>query len=244
MPNYICQCDCGSEPRSVGRQALVKGESKSCGCLHKDIVRAAAHDLTGQVFGRLTVVARSERERTRRGQSAFWLCRCDCGTEKVISAASMKSGLTKSCGCFHKDTVSSHGFSAERIYSSWKGMIARCHNPIDPAFKNYGGRGIKVCPEWQNISAFREWAVNNGYDDALTIERVDVNGNYCPENCCFIPKSEQSKNRRNTLVITAWGEAKTASEWMEDERRKTPSLSILKSRFYKGWMPERLIETP
>ena len=234
MPNYICQCDCGSEPRSVGRQALVKGDAKSCGCLHKEIVSAAAHDLTGQIFGRLVVVSRSEREITRRGQPAYWLCKCECGAEKVVSAASMRSGLTKSCGCLQKEVVSTHGISSERIYRTWCGMIARCHHPNDSAFKDYGERGIKVCSEWQDVAAFRGWALKNGYTDTLTIERVDVNGDYCPENCCFISKADQARNRRDTLRFSAWGETKSVYDWFEDDRCKAPSLRALKMRFYRN----------
>ena len=244
MPNYICQCDCGSPVRSVSRQALTKGDAKSCGCLHKEIVSNAAHDLTGQVFGRLTVIDQADVVKRHRGQGAKWNCRCECGKTKTVGAAALKSGLTVSCGCFHKEAVTKHGKSHERIYSSWKGMTARCQNPKDPAYKNYGGRGISVCAEWQDFEVFREWALQNGYQDDLTIERKDVNGNYCPENCCFIPKAEQSKNRRNTFKITAWGETKTGAEWLQDPRCNVSSMDGLKMRILRKMPPEKAISTP
>jgi hypothetical protein len=137
-----------------------------------------------------------------------------------------------------------HGKSHERIYSTWSGMTARCQNPKDPAYKNYGGRGISVCSEWQDFEAFREWALQNGYQDDLTIERKDVNGNYCPENCCFIPKAEQSKNRRNTFKITAWGETKTGAEWLQDPRCNVSSMDGLKMRILRKMPPEKAISTP
>jgi|GEM_PF-218872 len=254
MPNYICQCDCGSPVRSVSRQALVKGDAKSCGCLHKEIVSNAAHDLSGLVFGRLTVIDRADVVKRRRGQGAKWNCQCECGKTKTVGAAALKSGATQSCGCLQRENflrigaptrfVGTHKLSGERIYRSWQAMKARCQNPANPAYKDYGGRGIEVCQEWQSFEVFRGWALSNGYQDDLTIERIEVNGNYCPENCRFIPKSEQPKNRRNSLKITAWGETKTASEWVQDDRCKATSANTLKARIYRGQPPELAISAP
>jgi len=193
-PNYICQCKCGSI-RSVGRQALTKGESQSCGCLHKEIVgEGKVIDLTGKLFGTLTVIERN----FSRNQTS-WLCLCECGKQTVVSSAALKSKATQSCGCLQRKAVSKHGLSHLRIYSVWMAMIARCTNPANAAYKNYGGRGITICDEWLNsLSDFVDWALCNGYTDDLTIERINVNGNYEPKNVTFIPFAEQAKNKRRT----------------------------------------------
>jgi len=166
-------------------------------------------DLTGQRFGKLLVLRRCG---SKNGHAA-WLCRCDCGNEKIMSASSLRSG-TKSCGCLcieaiknwnqseekKKVTVSlktKHGMKGTRLYRIWQAMKARCTNQNVPCFRYYGGRDIRVCEEWKNdFQAFHEWAVENGYADNLTIDRVDVNGNYEPANCRWVTMAEQNKNKR------------------------------------------------
>ena len=166
-------------------------------------------DLTGQKFGRLTVIERAGK--TAHGEHAKWLCRCECGN--VITAASnnLRSGNTTSCGCFQSEIASkmgmankTHGKSRTRLHKVWAGMIARCYDPGKPYYKHYGGRGITVCDEWRNdFQAFHDWAMANGYDPnapfgKCTIDRIDVDGNYCPENCRWVSMKVQSSNRRNS----------------------------------------------
>ena len=173
-------------------------------------------DMTGQRFGRLVVV---EQAPLRPGaHSACWLCRCDCGRYTVVSRGSLIKGTTRSCGCLSRELSSkrlkakltTHGLSNERLYSTWKGIKRRCYKEHDAGFKHYGGRGISMCEAWKkDYLVFREWAYASGYADHLTIERVDVDGNYCPENCIWIPLEDQLRNRRRMYrykgkSISAW----------------------------------------
>lgn len=173
----------------------------------------------GQRFGRLTVVRESERQYGHR----YILCRCDCGTEKAINLNSLVHGMSNSCGCFRKEFIANknfkHGFAhreanLERLYRIWSGMKYRCFDSRCKGYYNYGGRGITVCDEWRNdYSVFREWALNNGYSDELTLDRIDNNGNYEPSNCRWATVQVQSNNTRVNKRVTYKGETHTLADW-------------------------------
>lgn len=202
LGNWRCTCDCGNE--TIARStALISGKRVSCGCTHAEALRRARVDRTGKRYGRLTAIRHVGKQN--------WLCRCDCGKEVVVDGRNLTCGHTKSCGCLKleraRERNTTHGCSKSRLYRIWKGMRKRCLNENEPAYKNYGGRGIKICDEWlDDYQAFRNWAMENGYDEnapygECTIDRIDVNGNYEPGNCRFITLGEQSRNTRHCRQV-------------------------------------------
>lgn len=152
-----------------------------------------AIDMVGRVYGRLKVLERS----TKRNACGdiFWKCRCSCGNEVEVSGNCLRRGHTQSCGCYHKEKqhVKKHIFYGTRIYNIWALMIQRCENPKATGYSKYGGKGIKVCAEWHDAKTFCEWAIANGYVEPLTIDRIDSEKDYCPENCRFITLEENSR---------------------------------------------------
>lgn len=141
-------------------------------------------------------------------------CTCICGNEKSVRIDGILKGLSTNCGCIKYSNLNKkHGGANTRLYRIWLGMKARCYNSKNPEYKNYGGRGILISEEWMDFSIFREWALNNGYAENLTIERIDVNSIYCKENCKWITKSEQLKNTTKTIFITYKGETLCAMDW-------------------------------
>lgn len=189
---------------------------------------AKAPDLTGDVFGRLTVIGEVEPYISPKGnKSRRWLCKCECGNLTTVTMQHLKTGHTQSCGCYSQENrirsgkLTKHGLTYKggkvtRIYRIWSQIKTRCYNPHDEHYKDYGERGICVCDEWrEDFESFHHWAVNNGYSNGLTIDRIDVNGNYEPSNCRWATSKEQSANKRNTVLVTYNGETKTLKEWSE-----------------------------
>ena len=179
-------------------------------------------DLVGNRYGRLTVVSCAPNHGTRTA----WNCLCDCGTECVITTRDLRAGDTKSCGCYMKELAierhkkhgaSSHSGNATRLYRIWKHMRRRCLCPNNKAYKNYGGRGIKICDEWaDSYIAFRDWSIAHGYKDSLTLDRIDNNGMYCPQNCRWASAVTQANNKRSNHLITHNGKTQTIAQWARE----------------------------
>lgn len=170
-------------------------------------------DLTGKTFGRLTVLGRVEN----RGKDACWRCRCECGAEIVVRGNHLRNGHTKSCGCALRDWAAQrftvHGMSSTKLHRVLRSIRMRCLNPNDIGYKHYGGRGISICEEWKNdAEAFFSWALANGYREGLTIDRIDNEGDYCPDNCRFVDRFIQMNNRRNNRRHTYKGKSYTLAK--------------------------------
>lgn len=172
-------------------------------------------DLTGRKFGRLTVIENAGRDRHR---CVLWRCRCECGCETIVTSSHLISGFTKSCGCYRRevtrDRKTIHGHRYERLYGIWKNMKSRCNNPDDSHYGSYGERGIFVCDEWENsYDNFSEWAVNNGYDDELTIDRINNDDGYYPDNCRWADRFVQANNKQTSRYVTYNDVTHTISVW-------------------------------
>jgi hypothetical protein len=200
------------------------------------------NDLTGNKYGRLTVVGLSPK---KSGRKSFWVCKCICGNEHLVRSDSLKSGNVQSCGCLKKEQdrenltkYHRHKESHTHLHDTWLGIKARVSNPNNKSYGRYGGRGIKMCDDWFNsYESFRDWAKSNGYDESLTIERIDVNGNYEPDNCTWIPWSEQANNRRSTIWIEWEGKRQNATQWAKELGFKPKTIM---ERYNKGQRPPYL----
>ena len=218
---WHCRCDCGNEvDRSSANLRHIP--VPSCGCYKRERTSKAKLDnLVGQRFGRLTVLSRAENI---SGLTA-WKCQCDCGNTIIVIGNNLKRGHTKSCGCYRVDhTVSAktiHGLSNERIYVVWEKIKGRCYDPNNPSYPRYGGRGIVMCDEWRDDpTAFVHWSLEHGYDPhakygECTLDRIDNNKGYGPENCRWASEKVQANNRRSNRLITHNGETKTLAQWRD-----------------------------
>lgn len=181
-------------------------------------------DLVGQNFGRLTVIRFHHSDEKNR----YWECKCSCGNTILCTTGRLRSGNTRSCGCLRKETSIKNGIKNVKYDGEAKGkykrllriyyaMLHRCYNKNDSCYHHYGGRGISVCDEWKNdYFTFKKWALDNGYNDNLTIDRLDHNGNYEPNNCKWATWTEQQNNKSNNKYLTYKGETKTLAQWCRE----------------------------
>lgn len=174
-----------------------------------------AINLLGEKFGRLLVVERTNNDAAGRTQ---WLCECDCGTLKTVRGKDLRQGKVVSCGCWKNELIKerrrTHGLSKSRLHKIWGGMKKRCYCKTSKSFRDYGERGIVVCDEWRkDFASFYGWAINNGYSSELTIERIDNDKDYGPDNCRWASKEEQSNNKRTSHFVERNGERRTIAEW-------------------------------
>lgn len=237
---WRCICECGNEI-IVSGQCLRKGITTNCGCSKKS---AQIIDITGKKYGRLTVkkfVGKTPHRDT------LWNCQCDCGNEIVVKKGNLLSGNTRSCGCLRNENIFKHGKYNSRLHKIWRTMKQRCFNPKDPQYHNYGGRGITVCEEWLEFKNFYEWAISNGFDEnaprgASTIDRINVNDGYKPDNCRWVDMKTQSNNKRNNRLLTFDGETMTLSQWAEEKGLKVSTLQARIDEYH--WTTEKALTTP
>lgn len=196
-------------------------------------------NMIGMRFGRLFVVAESGRRKVGGQMKRIVECRCDCGATVVAISAQLRNGNTKSCGCLNRDAVTKHGDYKSPVYKVWHAMIERCRNPRNEAWKDYGGRGISVCERWREYANFR--ADMGARPIGGTLERVDVNAGYSPENCRWATQRDQANNRRNNRLVTIDGVTKTAAEWA---RAAGLSKSCVLYRLGAGWPAWEAVSLP
>ena len=223
----------------------------SCGCLARELASERQKgkpsknpkeiiDLKGKRFGKLIVL---EMQEHIVGEDVMWKCKCDCGNEIMANVGNLKNGHTKSCGCLRVDrcktNFTKHGLEHTRLYGIWSDMRLRCYDEKNIAYHRYGGRGITICDEWKNdVKAFYDWAMANGYKDSLTIDRIDNDGNYCPENCRWVTRKEQNNNRRDNHKLTFNGKTQSIPEWAEELGL---TYGGLYDRLYRGWPIEKVL---
>lgn len=230
---WKCVCDCGNTI-IIEHSKLKNRNNPNCGC---------EESVYGKRSGILTAIAICGRQISNNGKwKNLVLCKCDCGNYTIIELNSLNRQHTKSCGClYHK-----HDMAKTRPHQIWASMRKRVHNPNCKAYKNYGGRGIEICQEWDDDTNgfvnFWKWAQNNGYSDELTLDRIDVNGDYSPGNCRWTTRIEQARNTRKNLMLTYKGETKCLKEWSEI---LGINYGTLQSRICRDkWSVEKAFETP
>lgn len=202
------------------------------------------NDLTGQRFGKLLVLCRGDDHIQGNGRHRVaWKCVCDCGNEVVVLGENLRKGASRSCGCFRKDEMSArnstHRSTNTKLYGVWGSMKARCYNKSVKYYCRYGGRGISVCDEWLNdFESFHDWSVASGYKDGLSIDRINNDAGYSPENCRWVDCSVQANNRSSNRMLTYNGETHNVTEWAAI---KGVSPKTLFNRVYAGYSDEEVL---
>ena len=215
---YHGKCDCGNES-DVSACDLKTNKSRSCGCLNLELINLRISEQNpisiGDRFGRLTVIKQLDTVQNKR----YWLCKCRCGNAVRVPTSCLMSGVTRSCGCYQKDRASEVNtiFKCEKERHLGKilsNMKSRCYNPNISCYKNYGGRGITICDEWLNDTMnFVRWAMANGYEDGLEIDRIDNDGPYAPWNCRWVTRDIQSVNKRTNINLDVHGITRCCARW-------------------------------
>ena len=221
-PRYwVCRCECGNIISTFGGN-ITQGLTKSCGCLNKELTsQRTIEDLTGKRFGNLTVIRRIPG--SIKGK-VKWECQCDCGNVVNIQGWDLKRRINNSCGCVkpkpkHYSVTNRHApkwiTEEEQLLSNvYQAMRQRCYDPHTKSYPRYGGRGIYICDEWlHDKRAFVDWALTHGFAKGLSIERIDNDGPYCPENCRWATKTEQANNRVTNRFVTVDGVKRTVADW-------------------------------
>lgn len=237
---WRCVCDCGKES-IVSTSALRSGDTKSCGCLQRERAHEASFiDISGNRYGRLVAI-----NPIRKNNGIYWVCKCDCGNTTEVLPQHLNRGLIRSCGCLRKDVSSKknkkHGMSKTRLYKEWAGIIQRCTNPNSTSYVRYGKKGIDICREWLSFDPFKDWALSNGYSDELTIDRIDNDKGYSPDNCRWATYEEQAHNQKTNKNLEYNGETMTMAEWA---RKLGISSSSLYGRLKRGWSIDKALSTP
>jgi len=197
----------------------------------------------GDRYGRLAVIEEVEQQ----GYLRRFLCQCDCGATTIAVLKRLRQGDTKSCGCLAKETSArngrncgplTHGHSYHPLYNTWRGMIDRCTRPSTRWYCNYGGRGIGVCDEWRDAATFIEWAKSHGWEEGLQIDRIDNDGDYCPENCRFVTRKANLRNARHNRLVTFRNVTQPLAAWVE---ATGINYITLRNRLNRGWTPEQAL---
>lgn len=200
------------------------------------MTRGRFNDLTGRRFGRLEVVDRAQN----RNKHVYWRCRCDCGKDVEVRGDALTRGPTVSCGCYHDDIVTKHGMWQTPIYRIWRSMLGRCENPNAHAYELYGGRGIKICDAWHDFQTFYD-DIGKRPADNYSLDRINNDGDYCPENCRWATWKQQSRNRSNNRIIELDGERRCISEWASITGINHGTLT---QRLNRGWTARQTLTMP
>jgi hypothetical protein len=244
---WLCRCDCGTE-RAVRGSHLIGG-SRSCGCVRRELFNEMQKHRSlikpGQRFGRLTAISRQHKN---PNGAYYWLFRCDCGIEKLIRGTHLNFGVVRSCGCLNIELSSARlakfnqtrpGYSKTPTFAVWSNMKQRCLRPSHPLYYLYGARGITVCERWLKYENFLA-DMGKRPPGQLTIERIDNDGPYSPENCRWATYKEQANNRRNTKFLTFQGETRPVQEWIE--QLGLPASTVW-NRIARGWPTEKVLSS-
>ena len=246
MPYAVFQCDCGKR-KEMNVYAVIDGRNKSCGCAK--LLKAEM----GEKFGRLTVVSdvfyKRSQFKSRMRNDAFVVVQCECGTKKEIALKRLKSKKVMSCGCLIKEKIieasTTHGLVHHPLYGKWCAMKDRCNRPANKKYALYGGRGIKVCDEWQHdFKAFYDWSISHGWEKGLEIDRIDTDGNYCPSNCRYVSHKFNTNNKRNNHTVEYNGEKMSLTQSIEKSGCGL-KYSIVFERIHKlGYSIEKALTMP